>query len=285
MSQITYRYVNNFSLKLISACLVFFYVFFVSSLSLAVNPDLETTFTPPAIVPVTENVLWDQLDNPFGLAVSSQAYTDGGGIFDMYDARAADDFLVPDEVYWSIQTIRVFGTYRNPPVSLQSIDIVFFTNKKDPSDDNNALPGEPVHMCVYKGVLPEDEGDPNFVISLPDPCILKPGRYWVSIQANMPFLPTDHQWSWGKRTVQTLSPFAFENPGNGYGTGCIVFSHGASDCGLISPDLNFQLVGEELLPPVVPTLETLGLAILSVALGFVWVIYYRKTKKQQTPRG
>ncbi len=275
MSEIMCRYMNNFTFKLLSGFSVFFSVLFVSSLSFAVTPDFETSVTPPVIVPELENVLWDQSDNPSDKHIVSQAFIDGGGVFDIYDARAADDFLVPDELYWSIQTVKVFGTYDITPDPVQSIDIVFFTNKKDTSDDNMALPGDPVHMCVYKDVLPEDANDPNFVINLPHPCVLMPGRYWVSVQANMLFVPHG-QWFWNERTVQTLSPFAWENPGNGFGTGCIVFSHADSDCGANFPDLNFQLIGEELPPPVVPTLSEWGMAAMAGVLGIIGFLAVRR---------
>lgn len=106
----------------------------------------------------------------------------------------------------------------------------------------------------------------------------------MSVRANMLFLP-DGQWFWNERTVQTLSPFVWENPGDGFGTGCLTFSSAQAECGAVFPDLTFQLIGEEQPFPVVPALSTLGLVILSIALGLVLVIYYRKTKKQRTLRG
>jgi len=106
----------------------------------------------------------------------------------------------------------------------------------------------------------------------------------MSVRANMLFLP-DGQWFWNERTVQTLNPFVWENPGDGFGTGCITFSYAQDQCNADFPDLTFQLMGEEWPFPQVPTLGTLGLAIFSVALGLACVIYYRKMKKQRTLRG
>jgi len=106
----------------------------------------------------------------------------------------------------------------------------------------------------------------------------------MSVRANMLFDP-DGQWFWNERTVQTLSPFVWENPGDGFKTGCLTFSYAQAECDADFPDLLFQLMGEERPFPQVPALGTLGLIVLSVALGLVLVIYYRKTKKQQTLRG
>jgi len=98
----------------------------------------------------------------------------------------------------------------------------------------------------------------------------------------MRFVPNG-QWFWIERTIQTLNPFIWENPGNGFETGCLTFSYAQAECNADFPDLTFQLIGEQTFP-VVPALGTLGLAILSIALGLICVIYYRKTKQQQTLR-
>ncbi|MCH7679540.1 hypothetical protein IID10_09260 [candidate division KSB1 bacterium] len=259
-------------------CSVFIAIFCFSPLTLAVTPDLERSDGSSVIVPVEGNILWDQSDNASDTDIVSQDFIGGGGIFDIYDARAADDFLVPDGFLWSVKTVKVFGTFDNVmPDVVQSLDVVFIA-------DEGGLPGALVRGCSYKDILPEDINDPSFIINLPKPCRLTPGTYWMSVRANMLFLP-DGQWFWNERTVQTLSPFVLENPGNAFGTGCITFSYAQAECNADFPDLTYQLMGEEQPFPQVPALGTLGLAILSVALGLVWVIYYRKTKKRQTLGG
>ena len=95
----------------------------------------------------------------------------------------------------------------------------------------------------------------------------------------MLFLPNG-QWFWNERTVQNLNPFVWENPGNGFGTGCISYSYAVEDCGADFPDLTFQLVGEESPFPQVPTLNSVGLVILSLALGIFLIMYYRRLSKQ-----
>jgi hypothetical protein len=253
-------------------CSIFIAVFCFSHLALAQL--FEISNVSPVIVPIEDNVLWDQSDNASDKDIVSQDFLDVA--FDPHDSRAADDFLVPDGYLWSLETVKVFGLYLGPAPA-QSLDVVFFR-------DEGGFPGKIVRGCDYNDILPEDITDPSFMINLPTPCLLTPGTYWMSVRANMHFLQHG-QWFWHENTVQTLSPFVWENPGDGFGTGCLTFSYAKAECDAFFPDLTFQLIGEEQPFPVVPTLGTLGLAIFSVALGLVCLIYYRRTKKQQTLGG
>jgi len=116
------------------------------------------------------NVLWDQSDNSSDADIVSQDFIDDG-VFDVFDARAADDFLVPDGFLWSVETVKVFGTFdKDVPDVVQSLDVVFFA-------DEGGFPGKLVRGCSYIDILPEDINDPSFIINLPSPCILIPGTY------------------------------------------------------------------------------------------------------------
>ena len=172
--------------------------------------------------------------------------------------------------------MKVFGTFdNNAPDNIQSIDVVFYENE-------GGLPGEIIDNCNYTNILPVDITDPSFMIELPAPCTLRPGTYWMSIRANMFFLPNG-QWFWNERTIQTLNPFVWQNPGNAFGTGRTSYSYAMEKCGAGFPDLTFQLVGEESPFPQVPALGTFGLALLSIAIGLVCIFYYSR-KKLLSPR-
>ena|GEM_PF-1445240 len=275
MPWISNRFVKNCATTFFIVCTVFIEVLCISPLAFAISPDMERLDASPIFAPMEGNILWDQSDNSSDTDIVSQDFIGAGGIFDQFDARAADDFLVPDGFLWSVETVKVFGTFDSVmPDVVQSLDVVFFA-------DEGGFPGEVVSRCDYKNVLPEDIDDPSFIIDLPRRCILTPGTYWMSVRANMLFLP-DGQWFWNERTTQTLSLFVWENPGDGFGTGCITFSYAQADCEATFPDLTFEVIGKEQLFPSVPTLGTLGLMVLSVALGLTGIMYYRKTKKQQT---
>jgi hypothetical protein len=250
--------------------------FSLSSVETALGQLMEDIDTPPA-VSAPSDVLWDQTAGISSTDISSQDFTDSGGSLDHFDTRAADDFLVPDGFFWVIRTIYAFGAFDdNPPDIIDSLNIYFFADK-------DGLPGNEVARCVYKDILPEDITVPNFVIDLPLPCKLEPGVYWISVQANIAFIQNG-QWFWHENTIQRLSPFVWENPGDGFGTGCVQFTPAQANCGADSPDLSFQLTGQgvPIIRPI-PTLSEWGMISISVILGVIGIcafIFMKKRKVQ-----
>jgi hypothetical protein len=53
--------------------------------------------------------------------------------------------------------------------------------------------------------------------------IFNGGTYWISVQAVQNFNPNG-QWFWHNRTVQSNSGAVWQNPGDGYGTGCVTWN-------------------------------------------------------------
>lgn len=261
MSRDKFGYILYPYLKLLFLCLLFNAVFFLSSGAFAISPLMEDTDAPPA-VSVPPDTLWNQSDNIASSDISSQDFTDGGGSLNQYDSRAADDFLVPEGFFWVIDTVRAFGAFdESTPDLIDSVDVVFFVDK-------DGLPGQLVAQCVYDDVSPDDLTNPEFTINLPHTCLLQPGIYWVSVRANIGFIQNG-QWFWFERTVQTLSPFVWENPGDGFSTGCVKFTPAQADCGADFPDLVFQIIGQEfsIVRPI-PTLNEWGMIAAAVILGF-----------------
>lgn len=259
-------------LNLLFICLLFNAVFFLLSSELAVSQLMEDTDTPPA-VSVPPDTLWNQTDNISSSDISSQDFTDGGGSLDQYDSRAADDFLVPEGFFWVIDTVRVFGAFdESTPDLIDSVDVDFYV-------DMDGLPGQLVTQCVYDDVLPDDLTSPEFTIHLPHTCLLQPGTYWVSVRANISFIQNG-QWFWFERTVQTLSPFVWENPGDGFSTGCIKFTPAQADCGADFPDLVFQIIGREfsIVRPI-PTLSEWGMIVTAFILGLAGAAAFVMRKK------
>ena len=260
-------------LPLFFICSFFLSVFFSPYRSFAISPILEDTDAPSA-VSVPPDVLWDQTSGISSSDFSSQDFTDSGGTLNQYDSRAADDFLVPDGFHWVIDNVRAFGEYDDStPDLVDSINIYFFS-------DRNGLPGAEITGCVYKNILPEDTTDPDFVIDLPSRCRLEPGHYWVSVQANISFA-ANGQWFWHENTVQRLNPFVWQNPGNGFSTGCIQFSPAQADCGADFPDLSFQLVGQQapIIRPI-PTLGEWGMIATAAMLGIAAIAAFVINKKR-----
>ena len=182
--------------------------------------------------------LHDQVDYPQqgpGAAISSQNFEPAR---DASDDQAADDFQVPGDVpAWAVTTIEVDGYYTGGGSrSATSINIWFYK-------DSDGLPGEEVYAALeVEAVDGLDTG--SFIINLSSPAALAPGHYWVSVQANLDWLPDNRQWPWRKRTVQHASESAWRNPGNAFGTGCIDWGKRVSTCGSSGgPDLIFRLSG------------------------------------------
>lgn len=220
-------------------------------------------------------VLWDQTANISTAGAASQNFTDPGGGFDSFDSRAADDFNIPVPAGWNIQTLRAIGFYSGGPGPVQSLNVVFFA-------DAAGLPGDVIPGCEYRNIPPTNINDPDFVINLPVACELLPGTYWVSVEANMPFIPNG-QWFWFYQTVQTLNLFAWENPLDGFGDGCTAWTPGISCISGAAPDLSFQLLGELFKPLLpVPTLSQWGLIATAGVLGFIGLFVMRRRAQQST---
>ena len=260
MAEILKRYrPKSFGLLIIS-------FLFISAISYtpcpipAFSQELQTGNPPPPFVSAQEKVLWDQTDNISGDGFSSQNFTDAGGVNDIYDDFSADDFIVPKSKSWSVETVVALGIYSLfGPV--ESLNVYFF-------EDSGGLPGAAILDCSYPNILPLDANNSNFTIPLPHPCLLDSGIYWVTVQANMAS-GIAGQWYFSERDARTLSPFAFENPNDGFGTGCITFSPAQAECEAIFEDLNFQIIGEDRVNEVdsVPALGDWGMVGMFLILG------------------
>jgi hypothetical protein len=91
--------------------------------------------------------------------------------------------------------------------------------------------------------LPYTGTPPDFTINLPHPVPFGPGTLWVSVQARQDFNPSG-QWFWHNRTVQSNASAAWQNPGNGYGTGCITWNpKKLCMADQVWPDQVFQILG------------------------------------------
>lgn len=183
-------------------------------------------------------VLYDQTDYPMYppfAAISSQNFEPQ---FNAFDAQAADDFEVPAGVSgWGIRMVEIKGYYVGGGArNATSVNIWFYA-------DAGGLPGDQVYAAL--GVIPSSGLDTGrFVIDLPTAALLEPGRYWVSVQANLDLLPDNRQWAWQKRIVQNGYESAFRNPGDGFGTGCKDWGARVTTCGSVGgPDLLFRLGG------------------------------------------
>jgi hypothetical protein len=180
---------------------------------------------PPTVV------LYDQYNNAGVDWISSQDFESA---MNTYDDMAADDFVVPAGAQWTITEIEVDGQY-NGSGPASAVNVLFLSD----------LGGVPGSVVEGRGGLPvvAGPGAGDFVISLP-PVVLIPGTYWVSVQAVQDFSPNG-QWGWTDRTVLSNNRAVFQNPGDGFTSGCTTWSYRSTTCGLTpgEPDQVFRLSG------------------------------------------
>ena len=156
--------------------------------------------------PPPPDTLYDQYDNPGTISSSSQNFEASNN---SYDDELADDFVIPGGIGWNIQTVDVSGEYFNGPGPASSVNVKFYSN------GGNNRPGTLLEARPNQAFT----NGPNFSIPLATGVSLGPGTYWVSVQANQNLLPAG-QWGWKNRTVQSNMDASWQNPGNGFGTGC-----------------------------------------------------------------
>jgi len=164
------------------------------------------------------------------LGIGSQQFEPAMAAF---DNQAADDFAVnlpPTDVFYITQ-VRVMGEYSQGGGPASSFNVYLYR------DAPGHLPGELIQSQLNR---PYTGTPPDFTIDFPTP-LFDPGTYWISVQAVMDFIPNG-QWFWHNRTLQMNGGAAWQNPGDGYGTGCVTWNRkNACMPDQVSPDQVFSL--------------------------------------------
>jgi hypothetical protein len=151
--------------------------------------------------------LYSQLANDSGVATVSQNFESG---YDTYDSQGGDSFYVPTGHVWTVTQVNVVGVYFNGAGPAVSENVFFYKN-------NAGVPGDLI--AEFANVHGVDSGTGSFQIHLPGSLIFKHGSYWVSVQANLDF-GTAGEWGWETASVQRRLPAAWQNPPDGFGSGC-----------------------------------------------------------------
>ncbi len=217
-------------------------------------------------------VLYSQIDSPAANGVPDQDFEVS---FDSYDSFAADDFVVPGSATtgWTITAINTVGTTGTPGGSLVDVSI----HANSPGGGDPDLPG--AALCSYTDISPSDTAG-SFALTLPTPCIVGPGTYWVQIQTGQNFA-SNGQHFWSNRSVQTGSEAVWRNPGGGFATTCVNFTPNTV-CGVgggAAPDYLFEVVGAlgGLTPPgPVPALSNTMLWTLMGLFSVFGLVAVRK---------
>jgi hypothetical protein len=185
----------------------------------------------------TGGVFWNQYDNPATeppINIGSQKFEPAMAAF---DDQAADDFVLTapsPPMFAYITDVRVMGEYSEGGGPASSFNVYLYTN------GTGNLPGAQIAAFLNR---PYTGTPPDFTINLGNPFNLPSGTYWVSVQARQDFNPNG-QWFWHNRTVQSNAGAAWQNPGDGYGTGCTAWNRkNACMPDQVWPDQVFQILG------------------------------------------
>jgi hypothetical protein len=167
---------------------------------------------PPVKAPKV--LLFDQTAGTTGVGIVSQDFETP---FDAYDAQGALDFVVPGGQTWSIDSAFIPGVYFNGFGPTPQFHFQFFNN-------GASMPGTPIAACTYNnlvnGVNFTADAIGNVTITtLPAPCVLGPGTYWVSGISRMDF-GAGGEWGWLDAANSQGAVGKWQNPGGGFGTGC-----------------------------------------------------------------
>ena len=142
-------------------------------------------------------VLYDQLNgqttaNPVDIA--SQDFEAG---LDGADSEAADDFVVPEGMTWSIDGIDVDGEYfsRDGTDSVPAgFHVRFWSNDASTNFPSGLFAARLSQAYTTLGDSPGD-----VQVALDGPVVLPAGTWWVSVQARLDYGAGTHQWFWHNR--------------------------------------------------------------------------------------
>lgn len=180
--------------------------------------------------------LYNQNSN-FGYGIDSQNFSATDSI---YDDAGADDFKVPAGTSWKIKEVDVTGVYYNGSGPASSENVIFYADAK----------GKPGTAISTLSNLSCTDTSGSFACKLgkTGPKLkggTKGKRYWVSVVANCAFAGCG-QWGWVENKTIQNDPATWENPANGFGTGCTTWGGTVAHClgsSAYSGDFAFDLKG------------------------------------------
>ena len=180
-------------------------------------------------VTLTEFPIYEQ-NGLISSSSPSQLIPDFGGAL----IQSADDFIVPEGDQWLVNSVVAFGGANGNPL-LTSASVVVYEN-------NGGLPGAVVYDSG--AIVPNSEPtDTNLNLTLPEELVLEPGTYWLSVYANLDFLPNATQWFWSTQVGLIGSESAFRDTGNLFGLGATDWGPATSVFGGAPEDQVFQIFG------------------------------------------
>lgn len=177
--------------------------------------------------------------SPSGNGGPSQSFEPVNAAF---DCEMADDFVVPGSGQATVCQISIVGSYTQAPDPTALVILRLY-------EDAGGLPGNEIFFDFVNLATADPGFSGDITIETFEPPALNGGqKYWASVQLDMDFTPFG-QFFWGTATDGNDDPYVFQNPGDGFATGCTSWGTGQS-CGIAGgtgPDLMMSVSFEEFL--------------------------------------
>lgn len=222
----------------------------------------ETSTDGTLSLPSTDEVLYEQLDDPSGKGFTDQAFE---SIYYELNSVAADDFVVTSALGWDITTVNTPGFLSGGTGQIYFVNTVFY------ADNGAGEPGAVLAGCDFPAntdFTTDGTGD----LSVDVACHAPEGVTWVSQQVRLDACCVGGgfgQHFWATRNAARGSPFVWKNPSNGFGTGCTNWTP-AWTCGSSGDDALFQILGKERTVAStgpVPAVAPVGIVLMLLALA------------------
>ncbi len=169
-----------------------------------------------------------------GQALVSQNFEAG---LDAYDSMGADDFTLTQDC--TIESVDVLGQYFNGPGPATSETVTIYADAS----------GSIGPVITSQTVVGTDTNG-SFNIPLQD-VPLEEGTYWLSVQINMAYDPAG-EWGWENTSNGVGNAAQWQNPQDGFATGCTTWSNMQGCLSAVGPDFMFAINGSSLKYKFIP---------------------------------
>ncbi len=195
-----------------------------------------------------QNILFDQTNTITTGGTVAQDFEDAVVGF---DCMAADDFEIPTGETWYLDSLVIYGFYaaqnNDPFTTVSGIGLIIY-------EDNNGTPGAIVYSDTVDMNV-DDNQDGALTYHWSTPFMMTEGTYWVAGTARKDFLNGGGQWYWFRTTTGFGNDFLWQNPGDGFTTGCTTWSGGGNCLMLPEDGLAFRFFG--CFSPIKPQIDDL----------------------------
>lgn len=170
-------------------------------------PILLGVFISSATIAQVE--LFNPINSPTGTGLAAQNFD---AVNSIYDCMAADDFVVPAGETWYIDSLYLGGQYSAGAATTSGAIIHIYT-------DNSGEIGALVFSDTFTTNIDFD-GAGDLMARWNEPVMLTSGHYWLAVQARKDFSNGGGQWYWSWDSSPTGYQPKWQNPNDGFLSGC-----------------------------------------------------------------